>query len=101
MEFDVLAVLPGLEGEDLEAVAEQLLGGFMRAHAESGPVASADLARGTFDVAFTVEASDAYEAIEVAKHVFSDGAAAAEIAVRPLDGFHVDAAAHDRVAIPA
>jgi hypothetical protein len=101
MEFDVLAVLPALEGEDLEAAAEQLLRGFVHTHPETGPVASVDLAGGTFDIAFTVEASDAYEAIDTAKKLFSHGANQAELAVRPLDGFHVDVAAHDRVPVPA
>jgi hypothetical protein len=101
MEFDVLAVLPALEDEDFEAAAEQLLAGFTRTHPEAGPVASVDLVRGTFDIAFTVEASEAYEAIDIAKQVFGEGASAADLAVRPLDGFHVDAAAQDRVAVPA
>jgi hypothetical protein len=101
MEFDVLAVLSLLEGEDLESRAEQLLNGFMRAHPETGPVASVDLFRGTFDIAFTVEAPDAYEAIDMAKQAFSEGAATAEIPPRPLEGLHVDHVTHDREAVPA
>jgi hypothetical protein len=95
MEFDALAVLPVLEMEDLEDAAEMLLSGFVTAHPESGPVASVDLRRRTFDVAFTVQAPDAYEAIEIAKRVFSDAAENTELAPRPLDGFHVDVAAPD------
>lgn len=101
MEFDVLAVLSALDGEDPEVAAEQLLHAFARSHAETGSVASADLTRGTFDIAFTVEAADVYEAIDVAKDLFAAGASAAMLASRPLDGFHIDAATADREAIPA
>ncbi len=101
MEFDALAVLAGLGGEDLEARAEQLLNGFMQAHPEAGPVASVDLARGTFEIAFTVESSDAYEAIEAAKRVFAEAATIADIPPRPVEGFHVEHVIPDREAVPA
>jgi uncharacterized protein with GYD domain len=101
MEFDVLAILPALEGEDLEASADQLFDAFVRTHDETGPVGSVDFARGTFDVAFTVEAPDAFDAIDRAKIVFREAAGAAELQVRRLDAFHVDAAAPQREAVPA
>jgi hypothetical protein len=97
MEYDVLAVLPALAEEDPESSAERLLAAFVATHPETGPVASVDLERNTFDVAFTVEASEAYEAIEIAKGVFLRAAHTANLEVRPLDAFHVDAAASDRV----
>ena len=56
MEYDVLAVLPAYEREELDRSAEQLLTAFMETHPETGPVASVDLVHDTFDIAFTVEA---------------------------------------------
>ena len=101
-EFDVLAVLPTLQGEDPEASAERLLFAFEAKHPEAGAVTSVDLERGTFDVAFTVEAADAYAAFEAAKAPFSQAAAAADLEPRPLNAIHVDHVnSADRHAVPA
>lgn len=104
MEFDVLTILPATEGEDLESGAERLLAGFETTHPEAGAVTSVDLTRSTYDVAFTVEAEDLYAAIELARAVFTEAAAAAQLKPRPLEAMHVDAAeatAADAEAVPA
>jgi hypothetical protein len=105
MEFDVLAVLPALDDEDPETGAERLLAGFQETHPDAGAVTSADLARQTFDVAFTVEAGDTYEAIELAKATFATAAEASAVTPRALEAFHVDAVAparaETRATVPA
>jgi hypothetical protein len=82
--------------------AERLLERFFEIHPESGPVASVDLSRGTSDIAFTVEAGDAYGAMEAAKELFLECSTAADLSTRSLDAFHVDATEkHHRVALSA